>query len=269
MLPYFAGRAETLWAQLGSRSADGSDADVLKRLSKPPIEYFKMFYADTVLGGSTSALRCGLDFFGALVFGQGGQHALQRGDLLGLRDGGHVVELELSLGAVGALLEFGDRIAIGGIAERDGQRLPRTHERHGEQPAQLRIVRDGPLEVGLRARGRDREHLAREIPAATLLEQAALDLPGTEGPVRARRLAFAAIEARPRPTPGRFRRLLLAQAQRGDKARQPFGQLIGLGPYGFPLPVAPKQRERIGLHRHINLMNNRIFQFNTKHSIIH
>lgn len=65
MLPYFAGRAETLWAQLGSRSVDGAEADVLKRLSKPPIEYFKMFYGDTVLGGSASALRCGLDFFGA------------------------------------------------------------------------------------------------------------------------------------------------------------------------------------------------------------
>ena len=64
MLPYFAGRAESLWAQLGSRSADGSEADVLKRLSKPPIDYFKMFYGDTVLGGSRSALRCGLDFFG-------------------------------------------------------------------------------------------------------------------------------------------------------------------------------------------------------------
>lgn len=64
MLPYFAGRAESLWAQLGSRTADGSEDDVLKRLSKPPIEYFKMFYGDTVLGGSSAALRCGLDFFG-------------------------------------------------------------------------------------------------------------------------------------------------------------------------------------------------------------
>lgn len=64
MLPYFAGRAETLWAQLGSRSADGSEANVLKSLSRPPMDYFKMFYGDTVLGGSSSALRCGLDFFG-------------------------------------------------------------------------------------------------------------------------------------------------------------------------------------------------------------
>lgn len=64
MIPYFSGRAETLWAQLGSRSADGSEQGALKRLSKTPIEYFKMFYGDTVLGGSASALRCGLDFFG-------------------------------------------------------------------------------------------------------------------------------------------------------------------------------------------------------------
>ncbi len=65
MIPYFAGRAETLWAQLGSRSADGEEADVLKRLEKPPIEYFKMFYGDTVLGGAAAPLACGLAFFGA------------------------------------------------------------------------------------------------------------------------------------------------------------------------------------------------------------
>lgn len=65
MIPFFAGRAETLWAQLGSRSADENYDEILKRMTKKPIEYFKMFYADTVLGGSASALRCGLDFFGA------------------------------------------------------------------------------------------------------------------------------------------------------------------------------------------------------------
>jgi len=65
MIPYFSGRAETLWAQLGSRSADENYEDVLKRMAKKPIEYFRMFFGDTVLGGSASALRCGLDFFGA------------------------------------------------------------------------------------------------------------------------------------------------------------------------------------------------------------
>ncbi len=64
MIPFLSGRAETLWAQLGARSADGSDAEILKRMNKKPIEYFRMFYADTVLGGSAPALRCGIDFFG-------------------------------------------------------------------------------------------------------------------------------------------------------------------------------------------------------------
>src|SRR5687767_10387537 len=65
MIPYFAGRAETLWAQLGSRSADGEESEVLKRLKKPPIDYFRMFYGDTVLGGAAAPLACGLSFFGA------------------------------------------------------------------------------------------------------------------------------------------------------------------------------------------------------------
>ena len=65
MLPFFAGRAETLWAQLGSRSAEGEEADVLKRLKRSPIEYFRMFYGDTVLGGAAAPLACGIAFFGA------------------------------------------------------------------------------------------------------------------------------------------------------------------------------------------------------------
>jgi len=65
MIPYFAGRAETLWAQLGSRSADEDYSEVLKRLAKPPIEYFRMFYGDTVLGGASAPLACGLAFFGS------------------------------------------------------------------------------------------------------------------------------------------------------------------------------------------------------------
>jgi aminocarboxymuconate-semialdehyde decarboxylase len=65
MIPYFAGRAETLWAQLGSRSTDQEESQVLAKLGKPPIEYFKMFYGDTVLGGAAAPLACGLAFFGA------------------------------------------------------------------------------------------------------------------------------------------------------------------------------------------------------------
>jgi len=33
-------------------------------MKKRPVDYFKMFYADTATFGSLSATRCGLDFFG-------------------------------------------------------------------------------------------------------------------------------------------------------------------------------------------------------------
>src|SRR5690606_39871133 len=34
-------------------------------LARAPIEYFKMFYADTAVNGVRGAFECGLDFFGA------------------------------------------------------------------------------------------------------------------------------------------------------------------------------------------------------------
>ena len=38
---------------------------VLKRLEKRPIDYFRMFHADTALFGAYNATVCGLAFFGA------------------------------------------------------------------------------------------------------------------------------------------------------------------------------------------------------------
>ncbi len=37
----------------------------IQELTKPPLEYFKKFYADTVMGGNIPALMAGYDFFGA------------------------------------------------------------------------------------------------------------------------------------------------------------------------------------------------------------
>jgi uncharacterized protein len=37
---------------------------VLKGLKKRPIDYFKMFYADTALFGAFDATVCGLNFYG-------------------------------------------------------------------------------------------------------------------------------------------------------------------------------------------------------------
>jgi predicted TIM-barrel fold metal-dependent hydrolase len=38
---------------------------VLKSLAKRPLDYFRMFYADTALFGAYDATVCGLRFFGA------------------------------------------------------------------------------------------------------------------------------------------------------------------------------------------------------------
>ena len=38
---------------------------LLRSLKKRPIDYFRQFYADTALFGSSAATRCGLAFFGA------------------------------------------------------------------------------------------------------------------------------------------------------------------------------------------------------------
>ena len=37
----------------------------MKRLAKRPIDYFRMFYADTAVFGAYDATVCGLNFFGA------------------------------------------------------------------------------------------------------------------------------------------------------------------------------------------------------------
>ena len=65
MAPYFAGRVGPGWDQLGARTSDANLAAVLGTLRKRPLDYFKMFYADTALFGAFDATVCGLKFFGA------------------------------------------------------------------------------------------------------------------------------------------------------------------------------------------------------------
>jgi len=71
MLPYFEGRAGHGLDQLGTRTEDPDDAVALRRLKKRPLDYFRMFYADTALFGAWHAMECGLAFFGAdrVLFG--------------------------------------------------------------------------------------------------------------------------------------------------------------------------------------------------------
>jgi len=65
MAPYFEGRIGPGWDQLGARTSDVDYSAVLKKLAKRPLDYFKMFYADTALFGAYDATVCGLRFFGA------------------------------------------------------------------------------------------------------------------------------------------------------------------------------------------------------------
>jgi predicted TIM-barrel fold metal-dependent hydrolase len=65
MAPYFAGRVGPGWDQLGARTSAGDLGAVLRTLEKRPLDYFKMFYADTALFGAYDATLCGLGFFGA------------------------------------------------------------------------------------------------------------------------------------------------------------------------------------------------------------
>ena len=55
MLPFFARRALLGVPEPGE----------IMKLTHPPMDYYKKFYGDTVLGGNTPALMCGYAFFGA------------------------------------------------------------------------------------------------------------------------------------------------------------------------------------------------------------
>ncbi len=71
MIPYFEGRVGPGWDQLGARTSDEDYTPILKRLKKPHLEYFKLFYADTAMFGAREATICGLKFFGPerILFG--------------------------------------------------------------------------------------------------------------------------------------------------------------------------------------------------------
>ena len=65
MIPFFDGRVGPGLDQFGCRTSDEDYEGMLKRMAKRPIDYFRMFYADTALSGSSAGIRCGLEFFGA------------------------------------------------------------------------------------------------------------------------------------------------------------------------------------------------------------
>ena len=84
MVPYFEQR-------IGHTPAYDTDIGVktkyVEKLSRPPIEYFRKFYADTAtMGGITPVLMCAYAFFGSdnLLFGSDMPYGVDRGEA-GLR----------------------------------------------------------------------------------------------------------------------------------------------------------------------------------------
>jgi len=77
MIPYFADRIVVHYnnglERLGQKDFPG--------MTKHPIEYFKMFYNDTALNGSTSGLMCAYHFFGEdrLLFGTDMPYDIENG----------------------------------------------------------------------------------------------------------------------------------------------------------------------------------------------
>jgi predicted TIM-barrel fold metal-dependent hydrolase len=70
-VPFLESRIKGAYDQFGARTGDEDYAALLRTLRQHPREYYRMFYADTALYGSPSALECGVAFFGAnhVLFG--------------------------------------------------------------------------------------------------------------------------------------------------------------------------------------------------------
>jgi len=78
MIPFFEQRIENLYFVEQMREKEVST----RGLAKTPTDYFKMFYGDTAVHGSTAALMCGYSFFGAdrIIFGTDSPHDTELGD---------------------------------------------------------------------------------------------------------------------------------------------------------------------------------------------
>jgi uncharacterized protein len=75
MVPFLEARVGLGLDQLGTREgAEPAYAEIIANMKKNgrrPVDYFKMFFADTAINGSRSGTRCGIDFFGCehVLFG--------------------------------------------------------------------------------------------------------------------------------------------------------------------------------------------------------
>ena len=64
MIPFFAGKIRLGFRQIFFGSLEKNPVAAERALKRPPLEYYKMLYADTALNGEVAATRCGHEFFG-------------------------------------------------------------------------------------------------------------------------------------------------------------------------------------------------------------
>jgi len=65
MIPYFSGKIGLGFRQIFFGTPDRNPVAQDCGLERPPLDYFKMLYADTALNGEAAPTRCGHAFFGA------------------------------------------------------------------------------------------------------------------------------------------------------------------------------------------------------------
>ena len=64
LVPYLQGKIAIGFRQAGEGQLDVNPVAEEAGLQRPPLDYFRMFYADTAVNGVRSAFECGLSFFG-------------------------------------------------------------------------------------------------------------------------------------------------------------------------------------------------------------
>jgi aminocarboxymuconate-semialdehyde decarboxylase len=71
MIPFFSGKIKLGFSQIFYGIGEENPLAAKRGLKRPPLDYFKMLYADTALGAEVHAVRCGHAFFGTphVLFG--------------------------------------------------------------------------------------------------------------------------------------------------------------------------------------------------------
>src|SRR5215469_10884377 len=64
MIPFFSGKIKLGFSQIFYGTDRENPLATKRGLKRHPLDYFKLLYADTALGGEVHALRCGHSFFG-------------------------------------------------------------------------------------------------------------------------------------------------------------------------------------------------------------